>query len=62
MISDEVSLLSVRGNVLDHEMPRFFQRLTEGVFDEEDLVFRTKELNEIHHAAQWFETKYPIND
>lgn len=27
-------------------MPRFFRRLAEGVFDEEDLLFRTKELNE----------------
>jgi len=26
-------------------MPRFFRRLAEGVFDEEDLIFRTKELN-----------------
>lgn len=25
-------------------MPRFFRRLAEGVFDEEDLIFRTKEL------------------
>lgn len=27
-------------------MPRFFRRLAEGVFDEEDLIFRTKELYE----------------
>lgn len=26
-------------------MPRFFKRLAEGIFDEEDLIFRTKELN-----------------
>jgi len=38
------SVLSVRGNVLENGMPRFFRRLAEGVFDEEDLVFRTKEL------------------
>ncbi|OCA84131.1 carboxylesterase [Bacillus sp. FJAT-27225] len=44
-INDTSSVLSVRGNVLENGMPRFFQRLAEGVFDEEDLVFRTNELN-----------------
>lgn len=46
MIDDEASVLSVRGNVLENGMPRFFRRLAEGVFDEQDLIFRTKELNE----------------
>jgi phospholipase/carboxylesterase len=45
MIDDEASVLSVRGNVLENGMPRFFRRLAEGVFDEEDLLNRTKELN-----------------
>ncbi|MGZ9585776.1 alpha/beta hydrolase [Paenibacillus marinisediminis] len=45
-ISPTSAVLSVRGNVLEQGMPRFFRRLAEGVFDEEDLVFRTKELNE----------------
>ena len=27
-------------------MPRFFRRLAEGIFDMEDLIFRTKELND----------------
>ncbi|MFE4133193.1 alpha/beta hydrolase [Peribacillus sp. YIM B13482] len=45
-IDDGASVLSVRGNVLENGMPRFFRRLAEGVFDEEDLIFRTKELNE----------------
>ena len=45
-VDDEASVLSVRGNVLENGMPRFFRRLAEGVFDEEDLVFRTKELNQ----------------
>ncbi|MUT66527.1 carboxylesterase [Paenibacillus sp. NEAU-GSW1] len=44
-ISPESSVLSVRGNVLENGMPRFFRRLAEGVFDLEDLVFRTEELN-----------------
>jgi len=51
MIDDEVSVLSVRGNVLENGMPRFFRRLAEGVFDEEDLVFRTQELNEFLDGA-----------
>jgi phospholipase/carboxylesterase len=46
MISPYSSVLSVRGNVSENGMPRFFKRLAEGVFDEEDLIFRTKELNE----------------
>ncbi|MDQ0859516.1 alpha/beta hydrolase [Bacillus sp. V2I10] len=45
-IDGEASILSVRGNVLENGMPRFFRRLAEGVFDEEDLIFRTKELNQ----------------
>ncbi|WP_421384848.1 alpha/beta hydrolase [Bacillus salacetis] len=46
MIAPDHSILGVRGNVSEHGMPRFFRRLAEGVFDEEDLVFRTKELKE----------------
>ncbi len=40
------SVLGVRGNVLENGMPRFFRRFAEGVFDEEDLIFRTHELND----------------
>lgn len=43
MIAPGSSLLGLRGNVLENGMPRFFRRLAEGVFDEEDLVLRTKE-------------------
>ena len=50
-IDDGASVLSVRGNILENGMPRFFRRLAEGVFDEEDLVFRTKELNEFLDEA-----------
>ncbi|RAS81159.1 alpha/beta hydrolase [Priestia endophytica] len=50
-IDDEASVLSVRGNELENGMPRFFRRLAEGVFDEEDLIFRTKELNEFLDEA-----------
>ena len=46
MVSPGSSILSIRGNVLENGMPRFFRRLSEGIFDEEDLLFRTKELNQ----------------
>lgn len=45
IIDPEASVLSVRGNVLEHGMPRFFRRVAEGVFDMEDLAVRTNELN-----------------
>ncbi len=58
MIDQEASILSVRGNVSENGMPRFFRRLSEGVFDEEDLIFRTKELQEfLDEAAE----KYNFN-
>jgi phospholipase/carboxylesterase len=44
MLSSSASLLSPRGKVMENGMPRFFKRLSEGVFDMEDLKFRTKEL------------------
>jgi phospholipase/carboxylesterase len=40
----EASLLSPRGKVLENGLPRFFRRLAEGVFDEEDLILRSHEL------------------
>jgi len=50
-LSPESAVLSVRGNVSENGMPRFFRRLSEGVFDLEDLVFRTRELNEFLDTA-----------
>src|SRR5882762_5959864 len=38
------ALLSPRGKVLEHGMPRFFRRFAEGVFDVDDLKRRTHEL------------------
>ncbi|WP_337018664.1 alpha/beta hydrolase [Oceanobacillus massiliensis] len=56
IIDKEANILSVRGNVLENGMPRFFKRLAEGVFDEDDLIFRTKELNEfLDEAAMKYE-------
>ncbi len=56
MISPGSSVLSVRGNVLENGMPRFFRRLAEGVFDVEDLIARTKELHQfLDTAAQEYQ-------
>ena len=43
-IEPNAAILSPRGKVLENGMPRFFRRLAEGVFDIEDLKFRTHEL------------------
>ena len=45
------ALLGPRGKILEHGMPRFFRRLAEGVFDEEDLIKRTHELAGFVEAA-----------
>ncbi|MCI3923924.1 alpha/beta hydrolase [Paenibacillus sp. TRM 82003] len=50
-IDPAAAIISVRGNVLENGMPRFFRRLAEGVFDEADLVFRTQELHNFLHDA-----------
>jgi len=51
MIDDRASILSVRGEVLENGMPRFFKRLAEGVFDIDDLIMRTKQLYEFLDEA-----------
>ncbi|MEO3946714.1 alpha/beta hydrolase [Gorillibacterium sp. CAU 1737] len=45
-LSPSSSVLSLRGKVSENGMARFFRRLSEGVFDEEDLIFRTREVND----------------
>jgi phospholipase/carboxylesterase len=45
------AVLSPRGKVSEHGAPRFFRRLAEGIFDHEDLLFRTHELAEFVEAA-----------
>jgi phospholipase/carboxylesterase len=45
------AILSPRGKVSEYGAPRFFRRLAEGVFDHEDLLFRTHELAEFIEAA-----------
>jgi phospholipase/carboxylesterase len=43
-LSPGAAVLSVRGTVLENGMPRFFRRVSEGVFDEADLRRRADEL------------------
>jgi predicted esterase len=47
----DANVLSPRGKILENGMPRFFKRLAEGVFDEEDLIHRTHELADFVAAA-----------
>ncbi|HZE13327.1 MAG TPA: alpha/beta hydrolase [Chthoniobacterales bacterium] len=50
------ALLSLRGNVLENGMPRFFRRLAEGVFDEADVIRRANELADfLPKAAQQYQ-------
>jgi len=50
-LDPNAALLSPRGKVLEDGMPRFFRRLAEGVFDLEDLKYRTNELADFVAAA-----------
>ena len=50
-IDREAAILSPRGKVLENGMPRFFRRYSEGVFDLEDLKFRTYELADFVEQA-----------
>jgi len=50
-LDPNAALLSPRGKVLENGMPRFFRRLAEGVFDLEDLEYRTNELADFVTAA-----------
>ncbi|SKA03567.1 alpha/beta hydrolase [Consotaella salsifontis] len=44
LVAPGAALLSPRGKVLEGGMPRFFRRLSEGVFDEADVARRAGEL------------------
>src|SRR5258706_3752174 len=52
MVSPGSALLSPRGKVLEHGMPRFFRRLAEGVFDEGDVRQRANELADFVETAR----------
>ncbi len=51
-ISPGSPLLSPRGRVIENGMPRFFRRLAEGIFDEEDVRHRAFELGEFVESAR----------
>src|ERR1043165_10112689 len=51
-LDKRAAILSPRGKVLENGIaPRFFRRLAEGVFDLEDLKFRTNELADFVNDA-----------
>jgi len=50
-LAQGAAILSPRGKVSEYGAARFFRRLAEGVFDQEDLVFRTHELSDFILAA-----------
>lgn len=58
-IDENAAILSPRGKVLENGMPRFFRRLAPGIFDLEDLKFRT---NELHDFIIKSKVYYEIND
>jgi phospholipase/carboxylesterase/glyoxalase family protein len=62
-IAPNAAILSPRGKVLENGMPRFFRRIAEGVFDIEDLKFRTHELADFVLAASkvyGFDLRYVV--
>jgi len=50
-LDPDAAVLSVRGKILENGAARFFRRLAEGVFDLEDLNFRTHELADFVFSA-----------
>ncbi|HSI42190.1 MAG TPA: alpha/beta hydrolase [Xanthobacteraceae bacterium] len=61
MVAPGAALLSPRGKVLEGGMPRFFRRLREGVFDEEDVRRRANELADfITEAREVYGLAAPI--
>jgi phospholipase/carboxylesterase len=55
------ALLSPRGKVMEAGMPRFFRRLKEGIFDEDDVRRRANELaNFVDEARDSFRLDAPI--
>lgn len=60
-VAPGASLLSPRGQVLEGAMPRFFRRLAEGVFDEDDLRRRTHDLADfVEQARQRYGIAAPV--
>ena len=58
MLDPEAHILSLRGEVNENGMNRYFKRLAEGVFDEEDLTMRAKQiLKEIEELLARYELR-----
>jgi phospholipase/carboxylesterase len=57
-LDPSAAILSLRGNVSENGMPRFFRRVAEGVFDEEDVIRRANELADFIGVAA---TKYSFD-
>jgi len=54
-LDPNAALLSPRGKILENGMPRFFRRLAEGVFDEEDVIRRAHQLADfVGEAARFY--------
>lgn len=61
MVAPDAPLLSPRGKVLEHGMPRFFRRLAQGVFDEDDVRRRAGELADfVDEARERYRLAAPI--
>jgi len=60
-LAPDRALLSPRGKVLENGMPRFFRRLAEGVFDEQDVIKRAHELADfIAEASKAYKLEKPV--
>jgi len=60
-LAPDRALLSPRGKVLENGMPRFFRRLAEGVFDEQDVIKRAHELADfIVEAGKAYSLAKPV--
>jgi len=46
IIDKDANILSIRGNVLEYGMPRFFKRFAMGIFDIENLIEETHKLHD----------------
>jgi phospholipase/carboxylesterase len=55
-LDDHANILSIRGEINEQGMLRYFKRLSPGVFDEEDLMYRTQQLFDfIQQASKQYE-------
>lgn len=46
LLDEEATMIGIRGNVLENGYPRYFKRLSDGVFDLESLETESKQLHE----------------